>query len=51
VTHVDRVHAPGSGLEQAVGEASGGGADVDADELVDAELEHLECSGQLVTTP
>jgi hypothetical protein len=41
-SHVDGVDADGSSLEQAVGEATGGGSDVDADPAVRIDLEGIE---------
>ena len=47
VPDVDRVHAPGSTLQEHVGEAAGRGAQVAADQIFRIELEVIEAVLQL----
>ncbi len=47
VGHVERDHARGAALKQAVGEATGGGTDVEAGVAADVEVEAVEGVGEL----
>jgi len=41
-TDVDGVNAGGSGLEKAIGESTGGGAEIGSDEVCDGDMKVLE---------
>jgi hypothetical protein len=47
VTDIDGVHAGGSALQQAIGEAAGGGSHVQADATAHVDREMIQRAGQL----
>ena len=47
VADIDRIDAGCPPLQQAVGEATGAGPDIDGDQVVDSDRKRVECCGQL----